>query len=238
MDSLELCVILGLALEIHLLEHLQGRFLRPDLISTRGTPRLNGADEVPTRLPALEAESLAIVASSDDLVLGAPDQALEGQELSGDGNDSFRRLVGTTGIYDRDATIVSSKSKAITTGGEGHGVYPTSRVVQVLATYGVEWQPLTPDAGLRSLVHALDEAGEDTGVRIGRAGSKEHRVGVPVNAGNGAANGLLEVFGHPPIVLLLEIAHGDEAVTGANGELGLGGRPSNECGGTADSKQD
>jgi hypothetical protein len=54
---------------------------------------------------------------------------------------------------------------------------------------------------------------------------------VPCNRVNCAADGFLQVLGHPPIVLLFEVADGDEAGTGASGELGLGGGPTDAgCG--------
>lgn len=73
---------------------------------------------------------------------------------------------------------------------------------------------------------------------VGRAGGQEHRVGVPVDRGDGAADGLLQVLRDPPVVLLLEVADGDDAVAGADGELGLGGRPADKGGGPGDAEED
>lgn len=61
---------------------------------------------------------------------------------------------------------------------------------------------------------------------------------MPCNTGDGAANWLLQVLGHPPIVLLLEVADGNDTVTRANGELGLGWRPTDEGSGAIDSEKD
>ena len=61
---------------------------------------------------------------------------------------------------------------------------------------------------------------------------------MPGNTGDGAADRLLQVLGHPPVVLLLEVADSNDPVTGSDGKLVLGGRPAHESGGSADSKKD
>jgi hypothetical protein len=61
---------------------------------------------------------------------------------------------------------------------------------------------------------------------------------VPGEGGDGTADGLLQVLGDPPVVLLLEVADGDHAGSRADGELLLGWRPSDKSGGTVDSEQD
>jgi hypothetical protein len=73
---------------------------------------------------------------------------------------------------------------------------------------------------------------------IGRAGSQEHRVGVPGQREDGRAQGLLEVFGNPPIVLLFEVADSDNAGSGADGELVLIGGPANVGSRTVDAEED
>jgi hypothetical protein len=75
-------------------------------------------------------------------------------------------------------------------------------------------------------------------VGIGRAGSQEHRVGVPGQRENGRAQGLLDVLGNPPIVLLFEVADSNNAGSGANGELALIGRPADVGRSTVDAEKD
>lgn len=62
---------------------------------------------------------------------------------------------------------------------------------------------------------------------IGRSCSEQDRVGVPGYTGDGGADGLLDVLGDPPVVLLFEVADGDQASTRTDCELGLGGSPAN-----------
>lgn len=45
------------------------------------------------------------------------------------------------------------------------------------------------------------------------------------------------MLGYPPVVFLLEVADGDDAVAGANGELGFRGRPADEGGGAGDTEK-
>ncbi len=232
MSRLELRVVLGLALEIHLPEHVQSRFLT--LHAGSGPLGLDGASNLPARLTTFEAERLAVVAGGDDLIVRLPQQALEGQQLGRDGQHGAGRLLRAGGVDDGDAAVVGRKGEGVAAGREGDRVHPARRVVEVLAADGVEGQALAPDAGLGLGVHALDEAGEDARVGVGRAGRKEHRVGVPRDAGDCAADRLLHVLRHPPVVFLLKVADGDDAVARADGKLGLGRRPAHKRRGAAD----
>lgn len=133
---------------------------------------------------------------------------------------------------------MSGEGETVTTRRESDGVNPTSRVVQELSTDSVERDPLTPSGRLGAGIDALDEAGENTSVGIGRAGSKKDRIRMPGNTGDSAANWLLQVLGNPPVILLLEIADGNDAVAGTDGELVLVGRPADEGSSTADTEED
>lgn len=54
------------------------------------------------------------------------------------------------------------------------------------------------------------------------AGRQKHRIGMPRDGGYSAADGLLNVLGDPPVILLFEIADSDCTGTAADGEFGLG----------------
>lgn len=221
MNRLQLCVILGFTLEIHLSEHIQRRLLAR-LASAGVALGLHGSDKLPASLAALETECLAIVASSNNLVFSLPEQALEWQKLGGDAQDGLGGLVRAAGVHNGDAAVMRSKSKSVSAGRKGHRVDPASRVVQVFSADGVEGQSLTPDTRLGTLIDTLDKGGQHSGVGIGRAGCEEYGVGVPSDAGDGTADRLLQVLRNPPVVFLLKIANGNDAVTGAHGKLGLG----------------
>lgn len=60
---------------------------------------------------------------------------------------------------------------------------------------------------------------------------------MPGNGCDGASNGLLDVLGNPPVILFLEVTDGNDPGTRANGELGLGGRPTYKRGSTVDSEE-
>ena len=59
------------------------------------------------------------------------------------------------------------------------------------------------------------------GLEVRGAGSHEDVVGVPVEAVDGGADGLLDVLAHPPVVLLLKVTHRDGARAAANCKLVL-----------------
>lgn len=61
---------------------------------------------------------------------------------------------------------------------------------------------------------------------------------MPSDGRDGASDGLLEVLGHPPVIFFLEIADGYDAGARTDGELLLGGRPADECGGAVDAEED
>lgn len=73
---------------------------------------------------------------------------------------------------------------------------------------------------------------------VGAAQGKQDAVGVPGDAADGAAEGLLEVLGHPPIVLLFKVADSGNSSTAADGELGLVGRPAHTRGSSVDAQED
>ena len=80
MSSLKLGVVLDLTLKIHLPEHVQSRLLTV-FTETGAALGLNRTNKLPALFTSLESESLAIVTGGNDLILTAPDQALERQVL-------------------------------------------------------------------------------------------------------------------------------------------------------------
>lgn len=237
MDCLELGVIFDLALQIHLLEHVE-RGLFPGITKTRAALGLNRSAQLPAIKTTLEPESLAVISGGNDLSLAIPDEAHKGEQLGVDGDNSPGRLLRGAWIHNSDAAVMRGKGKSISAGGESHRVNPTSRVVQVLATDGVEGQSLTPGGGLWPGVDALDEAGQDTRMGIGRASGKKDRVGMPCDSGDGTANRLLQVLRDPPVIFLLEIADRDQSVTRSNRKLGLVRRPAYKGGSSVDAQED
>lgn len=73
---------------------------------------------------------------------------------------------------------------------------------------------------------------------VGAAQSNQHTVGVPSDAGDSAAKGLLEVLRHPPIILFFKVADGSNSSTTTDGKLCLVGRPAYACGSSVDAKED
>ncbi|OSS55079.1 hypothetical protein B5807_01812 [Epicoccum nigrum] len=239
MHRLELCVVGSgaLPLEVHLAEHVEGALL-PRLGHAGAALGLERALEEPALGSALQAVGLAVVAGGDDLILAAPDERGEGEHLGADADDGGGGLVWGGGVDDSEGRVVRGEGQGVARGGEGDAVDPAGGVVEELAADGVEGEALAPGGGLGAGVDALDEAGEHAGVAVGRAGGQQHAVGVPGDGGDGAADGLLDVLADPPVVLFLEIAHGDEAGAAADGELCLRGRPAHARGRAVDAQQD
>lgn len=61
---------------------------------------------------------------------------------------------------------------------------------------------------------------------------------MPSDRKDGGANRLLEVLGNPPIIFGLEVADGDGAGAGADGEFGFVGGPTDGGGGTVNAEED
>ena len=177
------------------------------------------------------------MSSCNDLGLAVPDKAVERQQTGRDVQHRPRRLLRSAGVHDSHTAVVSSEGEGITTRREGNALDPTSGIIQVFATDGVERKALSPRTGLRASINTLDEAGEDAGVRIGRSGCQQDGVRVPRQGCDCAANRLLEVLRDPPVVLLLEVADCNHASAGADGELLLRWRPAHEGCGTVDSEK-
>lgn len=121
---------------------------------------------------------------------------------------------------------------------EGNAVHPAGCTVQVLTADGVERQTLSPSRGLRTGIVALDEGTEDASVAIGAAGGEQHAVGVPGDAGDSGAERLLQVLGHPPVVLFFKVADGDNTGTRADGKLALVRAPADAGCCTVDTEED
>lgn len=166
---------------------------------------------------------------SNKLVLPSPAKRNKWKHLRGDGKHSLRRLVWGGGVDDGHATVVCNERQCITGRRKGDRVNPATRLVCVFAADSVEGDTLSPSSRLGALVDALDERGEDSGVGICGAGGKKDRVWMPGEGEDGRAEGLLDVLGYPPVVLLFKVANGNHTGTGANGEFSLVRRPTDVC---------
>jgi len=170
----------------------------------------------------LQSVAFAIVPSGNDLTLRSPDKRGEWQELRGHADDSLRRQLRTSRIGNGDGRVVGDKGKRIAGRRKRNVVDPAGRGVQKLAAHGVEGQALAPHARRRPLVDAFDEAAKDARVAVRRARRQQHAVRVPAHARDRRPDRLLQLLRHPPVVLLFEMADGDQPSTRAGGELRFG----------------
>lgn len=162
---------------------------------------------------------MTYMSSCNNLSLAVPDKAVERQQTGSDIQHRPRGLFRSAGVHDSNTAIVSSEGERIATRREGNTLDPTSSIIQVFTTDGVEGKALSPRTGLRAGINTLDEAREDSGVRIGRSGCQQDGVRVPRQGCNSTANRLLDVLRDPPVVLLLEVADCNHSSAGADGEL-------------------
>src|SRR5690348_13250979 len=72
---------------------------------------------------------------------------------------------------------------------------------------------------------------------VSRASCQQHGIGMPRYASDSRSDGLLDMLRDPPVVLLLEVAHGDQAGTGTHGKLGLGRGPADAGSCTVDAEE-
>lgn len=151
------------------------------------------------------------MASCGYLVLTNPNQAHEWQQSRTNVQHGTGRLIRGRWVHNSNAAVMTSKCQSITTRGKGTAMDPSSRIVQVFSTVGVEGNPLTPNTGFRALVNSLDVTRKHSAVRVCRAGCEEDGVGVPCKGSNGTSNWLLQVFRNPPVILLFKVTHCNNA---------------------------
>ncbi len=61
---------------------------------------------------------------------------------------------------------------------------------------------------------------------------------MPVDRGDCTADRLLQVLRNPPVIFLFEVADGDDAVTRADSEFGLRGRPADKGSSSSNAEED
>lgn len=106
MGSRQLRIILRLSLEIHLSEHIQGRFL--SLLAWPGLG-FDRTSYLPALLTAAEPKCLAVISGSDDLALAVPDETCERKSLRTDVDDGSWRLLRTARVDDGDTAVMCCK---------------------------------------------------------------------------------------------------------------------------------
>lgn len=126
----------------------------------------------------------------------------------------------------RQKTSLTDVGKGIATRRESDVVYPSAVRRGKVSTDSTKWQSISPNVWLRpecvswaqsrvrkrvsSLgVDTFDECREDVCLGVGRTRSEKDVVRMPVDREDGRPDGLLDVLGDPPVVLLVERADGD-----------------------------
>lgn len=180
----------------------------------------------------------AYISGTNNLAFADPQKVGERKNLRADVEDCVRRLALPSRICNGDCGIMAGKGEGVAGGTKGDTLDPPSRLIEKFARHGVERQALSPNAGLRTFVDTLDESTQDSGVAISASQGEQDVVWVPCDAGDCAAERLLQVLRDPPVVLFLEIADGGDTGTASDGKLGLARAPANTGGSPVDAEQD
>lgn len=84
-------------------------------------------------------------------------------------------------------------------------------------------------------VHSFDEGGEDTTFEVAAGGGQQSVVGMPVDLHDGGFV-LLNVLGHPPVVIFFEVTHGNAFGSISNSEFVFFGTPFDVSCGSVDTQ--
>lgn len=82
-----------------------------------------------------------------------------------------------------------------------------------------EGRTASPGAFVRPRVHVPEKGVEYSYLVVRRSSGDNFIVRMPVDGGHRRAQGLLDVFRDPPVVLLGEVTYGYDSVAGPHGEF-------------------
>jgi len=217
-----------------ILEHLHGSLSGAGVLGSSSSLLLIKALHDLPGLRASESDKVrsTVETSDNELALIEEHAVHHGEELHLCNCEGRLRTI--VALSDRDSAVVANEGKPVARGAESDALDPT---VAVELTDGlVKWLLGAPRGGDLPAVDFLDGAVEDASLEVSRSSSKELVVGVPCDAGDGAAV-LLNVLADPPIVVLLEVADRDDLCAAGDSELVTLRAPLN-VGGSAVDTQD
>ena len=202
--------------------------LLPVLLQPRSKGQLTAGVEV-------ESDGDTVVTRGHQRAVADPGEGEHGQQVRPQLH--HHHVLGR--VRHRDGAVVTHPGQLGPVPGEADGVDPASAVGRVgeLGHQVAHRHPLSPLRGTGLGLDLLDVARVDTDLKVGGAGGQEDVVGVPVQTGHGGLERLLDVLGHPPVLLLLVVADGDDLGPAAHRELVLVGRPADAGGGAVDPQQ-
>jgi hypothetical protein len=206
------------------LEHLESSILLcSSSNSSSGSGGSSSSIDLLGELPRtllLEDDRGTIVTDSDDGIFGDEEEILEGEFSVFD----YIYTGLTRGhISNTNSGVLASEGKLVSRGRPLDSLYPARAVVHFNERISSKGDVTKRSVG-HLLVHSLDVSAKDSALEIGGGSSQENVVGMPVNLDNGRLM-LLDVFAHPPIVVLFKVAHAHTFGSGSNGKLVLFGTP-------------
>lgn len=178
-----------------------------------------------------EEERLAVVTGRDNTVFVDENAVAHGELAQLQRGDV---VSAPTSSFDKgDGGVVAHVAEAVPRGRERDGLDPATAVK--LGKDVAKHLARAPVGGCRLLVDLADHGVDNTGLVVSRGSGQELAVGVPGDLDNGGAV-LLDVLGNPPVVVLLEVAHGDNLGARGHSKLLFVGRPLDIGGSAVDTK--
>merc|ERR1719219_3197877 len=178
-----------------------------------------GAEDEGAAGVEVEGDGDAVVAGGQYPGAGQPGQGQHRQQVRPQLH--HHQVLG--GVRHGDGAVVSNPGQPAAVTREADGVDPTPSVLRVgeLRHQISHRHPVALGCGRRFVLDLPDVAGVDADLEVRGAGSEEDVVGVPVQAGHGGLERLLDVFGHPPVVVLLVVTDRNDLGSAAHSELVL-----------------
>jgi len=141
--------------------------------------------------------------------------------------------LSTVGVHNCDSGVMAAESQEVTRGRPLDGMNPS--IGRIFGKQLAERKTVSIGGISGLLVHTTNEGGHNSSEVVCGGSGEEDVVGMPVNLQHGGLVSL-QVLADPPIIVLLEVADGDQLGTRGDGELVLIGAPLDISGGAVDAK--
>ena len=167
----------------------------------------------------VEGDGDTVVTGGEELGASQPGEGQHGEEV----RPQLHHHHVLAGVRHGDGAVVPHPGELTPVPRETDGVDPASSVLGVgeLRHEVPHRHPVAPGGGGGLRLNLFDESGVDTDLEVSGAGRQKDVVGVPVETGDGGLERLLDVFCHPPVIVLLVVTDRDDLGTTSHSKLVL-----------------
>ena len=153
----------------------------------------------------VEGDGDTVVAGGQELGASQPGEGQHGEKIC----PQLHHHHVLAGVRHGDGAVVAHPGEFAPVTREADGVNPASSVLGVgeLSHEVPHGHPVTPGGGGGLGLNLLDKPGVNADLEVRGAGRQEDVVGVPVEAGDGGLERLLDVFCHPPVIVLIKVTY-------------------------------